>query len=131
MKNFTIGGFTAVVRSAEKVALAIIFLTVILGNEVTAAPVEQNKKGVAALTDITGKVTDSRGEALPGVNVLVKGTGRGTSTDANGRFGISAELSETLLFSFIGFVCNFSDTCFWVSTGNAFEFEIWKLFSNT
>ena len=104
MKNFTIGGFTAVVRSAEKVALAMIFMTVIIGNEVTAEPVKQSKKGIAALTDVTGKVTDSRGEALPGVNVVVKGTGRGTSTDANGGFSISADLSETLLFSFIGFV---------------------------
>jgi len=56
------------------------------------------------LKDISGKVTDSRGDVLAGVNVLVKGTSRGTSTDANGSFTISTDESETLLFSFIGFI---------------------------
>lgn len=35
---------------------------------------------------ITGTVTDSHGEPLPGVSVSVKGTTRGTITDINGKY---------------------------------------------
>ncbi|MDJ1494323.1 SusC/RagA family TonB-linked outer membrane protein [Cytophagaceae bacterium DM2B3-1] len=53
---------------------------------------------------ITGKVTASDdGSSLPGVSVVVKGTTIGTTTDATGKYSISAEPSATLVFSFIGF----------------------------
>ena len=53
---------------------------------------------------VTGTVTSAEdGTALPGVNVVVKGTTTGTSTDANGRYSISVPGSTgTLVFSFIG-----------------------------
>jgi len=55
-------------------------------------------------TVITGRVTDSRGEALPGVNVLLKGTTTGTITDTQGRYSLSVpDLTGTLIFSFIGY----------------------------
>ncbi len=38
---------------------------------------------------VSGKVTDSSGEALPGVSVVVKGTTTGTITDGNGIYSIS------------------------------------------
>jgi Ca-activated chloride channel homolog len=50
---------------------------------------------------ITGTVSDSQGP-LPGVNVLVKGTHRGTSTDFGGKYSIKAKEGETLVFSFMG-----------------------------
>ncbi len=54
---------------------------------------------------ITGKVTDSSGEALPGVNILEKGTLNGAITDANGNFAISvASANSVLSFSFVGYV---------------------------
>jgi len=54
---------------------------------------------------VKGKVTDaSTGESLPGVNVSVKGTTRGTTTDAAGEYSIKAiDDKTTLVFSFIGF----------------------------
>jgi TonB-dependent SusC/RagA subfamily outer membrane receptor len=54
---------------------------------------------------ITGKVTDKeKGEALPGVNVLVKGTVTGTITDMNGAYSITApDPNGTLVFSYIGY----------------------------
>lgn len=59
---------------------------------------------VFAQTTITGSVKDSRGESLPGVNVLVKGTNIGTATDSNGKYTISVLGDKgTLIFSFIGF----------------------------
>lgn len=53
---------------------------------------------------VTGKVTDgSDGSSLPGVSVLVKGTTRGTATDATGGYSIEAASGDVLIFSFIGF----------------------------
>jgi TonB-linked SusC/RagA family outer membrane protein len=54
---------------------------------------------------IQGSVTDSVGNSLPGVNVLLKGTAIGTTTDANGKFTMSDDVKEggVLVFSFIGF----------------------------
>ena len=50
-----------------------------------------------------GKVTDARGDALPGVSVLVKGTTKGTTTEGNGTYSISANVGDVLVFSFVGF----------------------------
>ncbi|MFC0184723.1 SusC/RagA family TonB-linked outer membrane protein [Pseudarcicella hirudinis] len=53
---------------------------------------------------ITGKVTSSEdGSPLPGVNIGVKGTSRGTTTDANGNYKINASGNAVLTFSFVGF----------------------------
>ena len=54
---------------------------------------------------LSGKVTSSEdGSALPGVNVLLKGTTIGTVTSADGEFKLNVPASGgTLVFSFIGF----------------------------
>ncbi|MBW6534044.1 MAG: TonB-dependent receptor [Mariniphaga sp.] len=55
---------------------------------------------------VTGKVTeaDTR-EALPGVNIVIKGTTTGTVTDVNGNFRLNVNNPQTdvLIFRFIGF----------------------------
>ena len=57
---------------------------------------EQNKK-------ISGKVTDSGGQSLPGVAVLVKGTTQGTVTDSEGNYSLTnIPDNATLQFSFVG-----------------------------
>jgi len=53
--------------------------------------------------NVTGKVTADDGSALPGVSVVLQGTNRGTQTDADGNYKISATKGGSLLFSFIGF----------------------------
>ncbi|PQA56854.1 SusC/RagA family TonB-linked outer membrane protein [Siphonobacter curvatus] len=54
---------------------------------------------------ITGRVTDEKAKELPGVSVAIKGTSRGTTTDAQGdyRLAISDTGSVTLTFSSIGY----------------------------
>ncbi|WP_020601653.1 SusC/RagA family TonB-linked outer membrane protein [Spirosoma spitsbergense] len=53
---------------------------------------------------ISGKVTDEKGDALPGVSVVVKGTTQGTTTDGTGSFRINApNANATLVFSFVGY----------------------------
>jgi len=53
---------------------------------------------------VTGKVTSSEdGSAVPGVNVVVKGTTNGTTTDADGNFSLVVpNEGGTMIFSFIG-----------------------------
>ncbi|SMO54305.1 SusC/RagA family TonB-linked outer membrane protein [Fodinibius sediminis] len=59
----------------------------------------------AQRTTVTGTVTDaSTSETMPGVNILVKGTTTGTSTNADGNYELSvSSLSDTLVVSFIGY----------------------------
>ena len=59
---------------------------------------------VSGQHSITGTVTDeTTNEGLPGVNVVIKGTAKGTITDVNGNFSIEADQNATLVFSFLGF----------------------------
>jgi TonB-linked SusC/RagA family outer membrane protein len=54
--------------------------------------------------DVRGKVTDTKGQSLPGVNIVIKDTQKGTATDAEGNFQMSVSLaSDILVFSFIGY----------------------------
>lgn len=62
---------------------------------VSAAYGQQSVKGV---------VNDQNGEPLPGVNIQVKGTTQGTSTNAQGAYSLTVKsAADTLVFSFIGF----------------------------
>ncbi len=52
---------------------------------------------------ISGKVTSAEdGSAMPGVNVILKGTSTGTATDIDGNYKFNASDEGTLVFSFIG-----------------------------
>lgn len=57
-----------------------------------------------AQSTVTGKVTSSDdGSALPGVNILEKGTSNGTVSDSDGNFTITVGANATLILSFVGF----------------------------
>ncbi|UOQ73134.1 carboxypeptidase-like regulatory domain-containing protein [Hymenobacter cellulosilyticus] len=62
--------------------------------------------GRPSLADIqvSGRVTQSTGEPLPGVTVLVKGTTIGTSTNSDGTFVLSVPENSTLVFSYVGYL---------------------------
>jgi TonB-linked SusC/RagA family outer membrane protein len=53
---------------------------------------------------ISGKVTDEKGETLPGVTVRLKNSKVGSVTDMNGKYTITADSRGTLQFSYLGFV---------------------------
>ncbi|MDN5217411.1 TonB-dependent receptor [Fulvivirgaceae bacterium BMA12] len=54
---------------------------------------------------ISGKVTDEYNEPLPGVNIVVKGTGLGTISDSNGDYTLNvADDATTIIFSFVGYL---------------------------
>jgi TonB-linked SusC/RagA family outer membrane protein len=58
-----------------------------------------------AQQDITvkGHIQDSKGNALPGVSIKIKGTARGTATQADGNFTIQAAPNAVLELSYVGF----------------------------
>jgi len=53
---------------------------------------------------VTGKVTDSDGISLPGVNIIIKGTNTGGITDMDGNYSIEVDDPDVVLvFSFVGY----------------------------
>jgi TonB-linked SusC/RagA family outer membrane protein len=53
---------------------------------------------------VSGTVTDVNDEPVSGASVSVKGTTRGTATDANGTYRLDVAENATLVFSYIGYV---------------------------
>ena len=51
---------------------------------------------------MTGTVVDTDNLPLIGVNVVIKGTSTGTTTDLDGKFTLTGENGQTLVFSYIG-----------------------------
>ncbi len=51
---------------------------------------------------VTGTVSDANGP-LPGANVIIKGTSTGTQTDFDGKYTISANATDVLTYSYVGF----------------------------
>jgi TonB-dependent SusC/RagA subfamily outer membrane receptor len=52
---------------------------------------------------VYGAIKASDGSAMPGVNIVIKGTAVGTVTDADGNYSIEADKGDTLVYSFIGY----------------------------
>lgn len=88
----------------------------VMGKQIVLTPVKES--GTSSISEeavpglhpapartVTGKVTSAKdGAPLPGVNILVKGTQAGTSTDVSGNFSIDvAGQGAELIFSYIGF----------------------------
>lgn len=54
--------------------------------------------------EIKGNVTDGSGNLpMPGVNVVVKNSSRGTTTDFDGNYSIKVNSNEVLVFSYVGY----------------------------
>ncbi|PIQ22017.1 MAG: SusC/RagA family TonB-linked outer membrane protein [Cytophagales bacterium CG18_big_fil_WC_8_21_14_2_50_42_9] len=103
----------------DKVSDKLYVITAVLSKEAFAPSIksernafESNQENIkheaepAMALTITGTVTSSKGETLPGVTVLVKGTSSGTTTDPNGNYTINVpdgQENGTLVFSFIGY----------------------------
>lgn len=78
----------------------IVDKTIVISPKVkAAAPVET---AIAAI-DIQGKVTDPQGQPLVGASIQVKGTTKGTLTNAQGTFTLAANPGDVLIISIIGY----------------------------
>lgn len=60
----------------------------------------------AGATMVYGMVTDDTGLPLPGANVIIRGTSRGTQTDFDGYYSIEVAQGEVLDVSYVGFDTN-------------------------
>jgi TonB-linked SusC/RagA family outer membrane protein len=69
---------------------------------VSVAPMPANAQKAAR--EVKGTVKDAKGEAIPGANVLVKGTTLGTTTDLDGKYFLNVpDENSVLIFSSIGY----------------------------
>lgn len=97
-------------RVPDKVKSLAVVLTLMIPGLAPADSIHSGKAanltGHVAIPDRTvrGTVTDEKGDGLPGVNILVKGTQRGIITDSNGNFEMIVPDDATLVFSFVGYV---------------------------
>lgn len=72
-------------------------------NTIILLPKSKSSEAEKSQDHITGKVSDSNGVTLPGVNVIIKGKTTGTTTDINGGYNIDVNKGEILVFSFVGY----------------------------
>lgn len=74
----------------QLLTLALVFFSVVFAQ--------------AQVRTYSGVVVSSEdGQTLPGVNIKIAGTSRGTSADFDGNFSVSAQKGQTLVFSFVGY----------------------------
>ena len=88
--------------------MALMYMTVgdicaenVIVNAIASPTVRQQSSKV---TVISGRVMDKRGNPLPGVTVILKGTNIGVATDVDGKYEITIprEYATSLVFSYIG-----------------------------
>lgn len=53
---------------------------------------------------VSGVVKDEKGDPLPGVSIMIKGSKAGTTSDQDGKFKISAPSGSILVFQFVGYL---------------------------
>jgi len=84
--------------------------TIIKRDSVSSNKVPENtqadtsiKNDTAGLKKVSGTVTDSKGQTLPGIIIKVKNDNGGTATDLDGKFTLSVKDNATLVFSYLGY----------------------------
>ena len=92
--------------SPLKIILPVIVFTVIINTGAKASPDFKKTPHFTNAVDTTirGRITDSSGNALSGVSILVKGTNEGTYTNVSGDFTLPGVLpGATLVISNVGY----------------------------
>ncbi len=83
-----------------------MFVGVLSAENSNAKLVSRLQNAISTLeVKVTGKVTDEKGEALPGVSIVEKGTPNGTTTNIDGVYNLTVSNSASVIaFSFIGYL---------------------------
>src|SRR5689334_17596512 len=58
---------------------------------------------LAQVKTVTGKVQDDKGQPVSGASIMIRGTSRGTTSDAAGTFSIQTPDNATLVISYVGY----------------------------
>ncbi|WP_131539632.1 SusC/RagA family TonB-linked outer membrane protein [Pedobacter nototheniae] len=87
-----------------KLVFVILFLTILQASAIN----KPNTKVIShsnyfTIIQVSGRVTDKTGGALPGVSVHEKGKTEAVSTDGNGNYQIKTTEGATLVFSYVGY----------------------------
>lgn len=69
-----------------------------ISNDVTSPSIQQQKR------QVSGIVSDTKGDPVIGANIVEKGTTNGTVTDIDGHFSLMVESDAILQISFIGYL---------------------------
>ncbi|MEO5890517.1 MAG: SusC/RagA family TonB-linked outer membrane protein, partial [Ferruginibacter sp.] len=81
----------------------IVSLTMILLLLTNSFPLLLSAQNTQPVKLVTGQVTDAGGAPLPGVNISVKGTNRGTVSDQSGKYQVNVSDGNMLVFSFVNY----------------------------
>jgi TonB-linked SusC/RagA family outer membrane protein len=104
MKDATLAEVLKLLLTPMQISYEVTGKQIILNN--TPKPARTEPTPVKEMMDksVNGKVTDEKGEPLPGVSIMLKGSSQGTSTDAEGNYTLRVpEGQVTLIFSFVGY----------------------------
>jgi iron complex outermembrane recepter protein len=92
----------------KQISIVAMILCGTIGLINVASAHEHHKTNIVTLNGcderITGKVTNSKGEALIGANINVKGTNKSVIADIDGNFSIEVNRGDILIVSYTGFV---------------------------
>jgi TonB-linked SusC/RagA family outer membrane protein len=107
LSNFKRKWLIPITGIRKKAALLMMILSV-TGYPLAFSAVSDNTASVSSqqqTREVSGVVTDEKGDPIPGANILIKGTTRGTISDIDGHFSlnVSGEESPVLVISFIGY----------------------------
>src|SRR5690606_13417341 len=73
--------------------------------EESVVPIKEKGLAQVELAQVSGRITDEKGDGLPGVNVVLKGTQLGTVSDVQGKYEIAVPDAEArLIYSFVGYL---------------------------
>lgn len=94
-------------KRVSSFAMGLLSMVICFGTQGVLANPEMNFGKLDVAVDfqstITGTITDTGGVPLPGANVVVKGTTRGTIADFDGNYSIQASTGDVLVFSYTGY----------------------------
>jgi len=101
--NEKLGGFLEKLLKPYEVNYKVIDDQILLYTRNGPAPIAAN---LFADGVVTGKVTDSKGNGLPGVSVVIKGSTSGTLTDSNGQFSLKTANTNNYIitFTYVGYI---------------------------
>lgn len=97
-----LGDVLEVLLAPYKVTYEVVGTQIILKKDGMKVVINSEMLEDAIFKKITGQVKTADGTAVPGVTVSVKGTAKGTITNADGRYEIEADQGAILVFTAIG-----------------------------
>ncbi len=103
-QNIVIGDLLLMISKEAKLSFKQLNRNISVKQSASGKTAEKQLEVIIQSREITGKVSDSNNEGIPGVNIQIKGTSQGTITDFNGDYSLEVPVGSTLVFSSVGYV---------------------------